>query len=107
MPAQSAGRQLKASGLAEKKAARWTSCSLTSEPLKSPASADFLGNLFNREAVLRFLLARKVRTHESTAAVWNEPGPSAKQKGCICCAPAMGSRFPRPAQHQISGMPNH
>ncbi|KAK9837896.1 hypothetical protein WJX74_007445 [Apatococcus lobatus] len=59
MPAQSAGRQLKASGLAEKKAARWTSCSLTSEPLKSPASADFLGNLFNREAVLRFLLARK------------------------------------------------
>eukprot|EP00884_Botryococcus_braunii_P016620 jgi/Botrbrau1/3641/Bobra.0204s0032.1 len=37
---------------------RWSTCSLTGEKLQPPIVSDFLGNLYNREAVLRFLLAQ-------------------------------------------------
>lgn len=38
---------------------RWSTCSLSGEPLAAPIVADYLGALYNRAAVLEFLLARK------------------------------------------------
>lgn len=37
---------------------RWTTCALTGEPLAPPVVADYLGALYNKAAVLEFLLAR-------------------------------------------------
>ncbi|GAB4819269.1 hypothetical protein N2152v2_006315 [Parachlorella kessleri] len=37
---------------------KWTTCALSGEPLKAPVVADFLGALYNKAAVLEFLLAR-------------------------------------------------
>ncbi|KAK9836326.1 hypothetical protein WJX81_005424 [Elliptochloris bilobata] len=37
---------------------KWSSCALSSQPLRPPLVADFLGSLFTREAVLEFLLGR-------------------------------------------------
>ncbi|CAL8463661.1 g3195 [Coccomyxa elongata] len=36
----------------------WTTCSISGHPLQNPISADYLGQLYNREAVVEFLLAR-------------------------------------------------
>lgn len=38
---------------------KWSTCALSEQPLKSPIVADRFGNVFNKEAVLRFLLNRK------------------------------------------------
>lgn len=38
---------------------RWSTCALSGEPLAAPVVADYLGALFNRAAVLEFLLARR------------------------------------------------
>jgi hypothetical protein len=35
---------------------KWFHCMLSKELLRSPIVADFLGNLYNKEAVLRYLL---------------------------------------------------
>ncbi|KAK9797356.1 hypothetical protein WJX73_001887 [Symbiochloris irregularis] len=40
------------------RAARWSTCTLTGEPLREPVAADFLGSLYNKEALLEFLLVR-------------------------------------------------
>eukprot|EP00798_Chlamydomonas_sp_ICE-L_P014183 gene14183-20151_t len=37
----------------------YTTCALSDEPLQPPVVADYLGRLFNRSAVLEFLLAKK------------------------------------------------
>jgi len=44
----------------EERLARWTSCSLSGMPLQPPCAADDLGNLFNKEAVVEALLAKKM-----------------------------------------------
>lgn len=36
----------------------WTTCALSGEPLQAPIVADWLGSLYNKAAVLGFLLAR-------------------------------------------------
>ncbi|BDA48469.1 Replication termination factor 2 [Coccomyxa sp. Obi] len=36
----------------------WTTCSISGQPLQDPISADYLGHLYNREAVVEFLLGR-------------------------------------------------
>ena len=38
---------------------RWSTCTLSGEPLAPPIVADYLGSLYNRAAVLEFLLARQ------------------------------------------------
>ncbi|KAK9815355.1 hypothetical protein WJX72_002239 [[Myrmecia] bisecta] len=40
------------------RAVKWSTCTLTGQPLKRPVAADYLGSLYNREAVIEFLLAR-------------------------------------------------
>ena len=48
------------------RATRWSTCALTGQPLESPIAVDWLGSLFNRAAVLEFLLGRAgVFTDES------------------------------------------
>lgn len=37
---------------------KWTTCALTGQPLRAPVVADWLGNLYSKESVLSFLLAR-------------------------------------------------
>lgn len=37
---------------------KWSTCSLSNQPLQVPIVADYLGSLYNREAVLEFLLSR-------------------------------------------------
>lgn len=37
---------------------KWSTCSLSNQPLQPPIVADYLGRLYNREAVLEFLLSR-------------------------------------------------
>lgn len=37
---------------------RWSTCHISGQPLEVPIAADFLGTLYNKEAVLEFLLAR-------------------------------------------------
>lgn len=44
----------------EERLAKWTSCSISGMPLHPPCAADELGNLFNKEAVVQALLAKKV-----------------------------------------------
>lgn len=36
---------------------KWMTCALTGEPLKPPICADLLGNLFNKQAILEYLLS--------------------------------------------------
>jgi hypothetical protein len=38
---------------------KWTTCTLSGQPLVQPIAADYLGRLYNQEAVIEFLLARK------------------------------------------------
>lgn len=45
-----------AKAAAEANTARWTTCALTGERLADPVVADELGNLFNKEAVLTYVL---------------------------------------------------
>lgn len=40
------------------KSTKWSTCSLSNQPLQVPIVADYLGSLYNREAVLEFLLSR-------------------------------------------------
>lgn len=40
------------------KQTRWSTCHISGQPLEVPIAADFLGTLYNKEAVLEFLLAR-------------------------------------------------
>lgn len=44
---------------ADTTAARWSACALTGEPLRAPVVACLLGNLYNRESVVKLLLGRK------------------------------------------------
>jgi hypothetical protein len=44
----------------EARIAKWTRCSISSEPLRPPFVADFLGNLYNKEALVSGLLARSL-----------------------------------------------
>lgn len=37
---------------------KWSTCALSGQPLQPPLAADMLGSLYNREAVLEFLLGR-------------------------------------------------
>lgn len=41
--------------------ARWTLCRLSRQPLKEPVVADDLGRMYNKEAVVNWLIDRKVR----------------------------------------------
>lgn len=40
--------------------ARWTLCHLSRQPLREPVVADALGRLYNKEAVVSWLIDRKV-----------------------------------------------
>lgn len=40
------------------KAAKWNNCHLTQQPLRKPVVADLLGNIYNKEAIIEFLLDR-------------------------------------------------
>eukprot|EP01025_Chloroclados_australasicus_P045196 TRINITY_DN4931_c1_g1_i1.p2 TRINITY_DN4931_c1_g1~~TRINITY_DN4931_c1_g1_i1.p2 ORF type:complete len:257 (-),score=15.03 TRINITY_DN4931_c1_g1_i1:478-1248(-) len=40
-------------------AAKWSTCSLSGEKLQSPIVMDYLGSLYNKSAVLEFLLSKK------------------------------------------------
>ena len=42
---------------------------MSGQPLQSPIAADFLGTLYNREAVLKFLLARNGHFADQAAEV--------------------------------------
>lgn len=41
-------------------AIRWSTCSLSAEPLRVPIVADMLGNLFNKEALLAAALSKSL-----------------------------------------------
>ena len=55
---------------------RWSTCALTGQPLAPPIAADWLGNLFNRAAVLEFLLGR--------AAIFADDSAQAR-RACLRC----------------------
>ena len=44
----------------EARLAKWTRCTLSSEPLKPPFVVDFLGNLYNKEALVSGLLSKSL-----------------------------------------------
>ncbi|KAK9670032.1 hypothetical protein RND81_13G172100 [Saponaria officinalis] len=44
----------------EKLLSKWTTCALSSEPLKPPCVVDRLGNLFNKEALVKALLGKNL-----------------------------------------------
>lgn len=44
----------------EQRLSKWLNCSLSNEPLKEPCVVDFLGNVFNKEALVEALLGKKV-----------------------------------------------
>ncbi|XP_057516348.1 replication termination factor 2 [Amaranthus tricolor] len=44
----------------EKRISKWTTCALSFEPLKPPCVIDRLGNLFNKEAIVKALLAKSL-----------------------------------------------
>ncbi|KAG0613450.1 hypothetical protein M758_6G103500 [Ceratodon purpureus] len=44
----------------EIKLAKFTNCAMTSEPLKPPCVIDFLGNIYNKEAVVHALLTKSM-----------------------------------------------
>uniref|UniRef100_A0A7N0V6D7 Ubiquitin-like domain-containing protein n=1 Tax=Kalanchoe fedtschenkoi TaxID=63787 RepID=A0A7N0V6D7_KALFE len=44
----------------EQRLSKWTTCALSSEPLKPPCVVDRLGNLFNKEALVEGLIGKKL-----------------------------------------------
>lgn len=52
-----------------RRAVRWSTCALTGQPLAHPIAADWLGNLFNRDAALEFLLGRAAIFTDDAAQV--------------------------------------
>jgi hypothetical protein len=44
----------------EKLRIKWLLCAISDEPLKEPIVCDFLGNLFNKEALINRLLEKKM-----------------------------------------------
>uniref|UniRef100_A0A7N0RFG1 Ubiquitin-like domain-containing protein n=1 Tax=Kalanchoe fedtschenkoi TaxID=63787 RepID=A0A7N0RFG1_KALFE len=44
----------------EQRLSKWTTCALSSEPLKPPCVVDKLGNLFNKEALVEGLIGKKL-----------------------------------------------
>ncbi|KMT03564.1 hypothetical protein BVRB_8g192400 [Beta vulgaris subsp. vulgaris] len=44
----------------EKRLSKWTTCALSNEPLNPPCVIDHLGNVFNKEAVVKALLAKSL-----------------------------------------------
>ncbi|KAM1178074.1 hypothetical protein ACFX2G_017848 [Malus domestica] len=44
----------------EQRLSKWLNCALSNEPLKEPCVMDFLGNVFNKEALVEALLGKKV-----------------------------------------------
>ena len=44
----------------EVRRAKWTQCQLSGEPLEQPCVADLLGNLYNKEAVIKRLLGKSM-----------------------------------------------
>lgn len=50
---------------------KWSICSLSGQPLHPPIVADFLGSLYNKEAVLEFLLGRAGHFADEGAEVWH------------------------------------
>lgn len=44
----------------EKRLSKWTTCALSFEPLKPPCVIDRLGNVFNKEALVKALLAKNL-----------------------------------------------
>lgn len=44
----------------EKRLSKWTTCALSFEPLKPPCVIDRLGNVFNKEALVKALLAKSL-----------------------------------------------
>lgn len=70
---------------AEEKLAKWTTCHLSGEPLSPPCCADELGNLYNKDAVVRALVSKTVPKFlphitglKALTAVKLEPNPHAK-----------------------------
>lgn len=92
----------------EARAARMANCALTSEALKSPVVADELGNLFNKEALIAYLLdkarvipafshIRKLKDVTAVRATVNpsagsSTGPSAPFICPLTQAPANGAQ---------------
>lgn len=44
----------------EQRLSKWLNCALSNEPLKHPVVVDFLGNVFNKEALVEALLGKKL-----------------------------------------------
>ncbi|KAL2929909.1 Protein RTF2-like protein [Bienertia sinuspersici] len=44
----------------EKRLSKWSTCALSFEPLKPPCVIDYLGNVFNKEALVKALLAKSL-----------------------------------------------
>ncbi|XP_052190845.1 uncharacterized protein LOC127800333 [Diospyros lotus] len=44
----------------EQRLSKWLNCALSNEPLKHPVVVDMLGNLFNKEALVKALLSKKL-----------------------------------------------
>ncbi|KAM6579840.1 hypothetical protein CsatA_003614 [Cannabis sativa] len=44
----------------EQRLSKWLNCALSNEPLKEPCVVDWLGNLFNKEALVEALLGKKI-----------------------------------------------
>ncbi|KNA07067.1 hypothetical protein SOVF_175300 [Spinacia oleracea] len=44
----------------EKRLSKWTTCALSNEPLKPPCVIDRLGNVFNKEALVKAMLAKSL-----------------------------------------------
>ena len=52
---------------------KWSTCTLSGQPLQPPLAADMLGSLYNKEAVLEFLLGRAghfADEHAEVRAFW-------------------------------------
>lgn len=43
---------------------RWTTCTLSKEPLREPVVGDALGRLYNKEAITEWLVQRAVQKHQ-------------------------------------------
>ncbi|PON92303.1 Zinc finger, RING/FYVE/PHD-type domain containing protein [Trema orientale] len=44
----------------EQRLSKWLNCALSNEPLKEPCVVDWLGNVFNKEALVEALLGKKI-----------------------------------------------
>jgi hypothetical protein len=73
---------------AERRQAAWTSCPLSGEPLAHPLVADPLGTLYNKAAVVEFLLARKGKVRGR--------GPPRRHQPMPRLAAAAAARRPAP-----------